>query len=41
MEGLSKNDKGLMGMDTSEVITGVGMGIKGLNSNVKNNKTLK
>ena len=39
MEGLSKKEKGLMGMDNSMVITGE-RGIKGLNGNEKNNKNM-
>ena len=39
MEGLSKKEKGLMGMDNSMVIMGE-RGIKGLNGNEKNNKNM-
>ena len=34
VEGLSKNEKGLMDMDNS-VVTAVGRGVKGLNGNRK------
>ena len=41
MEGLSKKEKGLMEMNNSVVIAGVGDVIRGLNENGKNTINIK